>query len=54
MSARQMNLLLFFENSRHKEGNERLADEHVNEAAISFTRFWDNSYVKKGIGGQVA
>lgn len=46
MSARQMNLLLFFENSRHKTGSEKLADEHVNEAAISFTRFWDNSYVK--------
>jgi len=46
MSARQMNLLLFFENSRHKTGSERLADEHVNEAAISFTRFWDSSYVK--------
>lgn len=46
MSARQLNLLLFFENSRHKEGNERLADEHLNEPAISFTRFWDSSYVK--------
>ena len=46
MSARQMNLLLYFENSRHKEGNERLADEHINESAISYTRFWDSSYVK--------
>ena len=46
MSARQLNLLLYFENSRHKKGNERLADEHVNESAISYTRFWDDSYVK--------
>lgn len=46
MSAKQMNLLLFFENSRHKKGSERLVDEHVNEPAISYTRFWDSSYVK--------
>ncbi len=46
MSAKQMNLLLFFENSRHKKGHERLPDEHVNESVISFTRFWDSSYVK--------
>ena len=46
MSAKQMNLLLFFENSRHKKGRERLADEKANELAISFTRFWDNSYVE--------
>lgn len=46
MSARQLNLLLYFENSRHKEGNRKFADEHVNESAISYTRFWDNSYVK--------
>lgn len=46
MSAKQMNLLLFFESSRHKNGTERRGDEHVNEPYISFTRFWDRSYVK--------
>ncbi|MHA3733563.1 hypothetical protein ACX1IV_20110 [Yersinia enterocolitica] len=46
MSAKQMNLLLFFENSRHKKGSERLVDEQINEPDVSFTRFWDNSYVK--------
>lgn len=45
MSARQMNFLLFFENSRHKVESERLTDEYVNEPNISYTRFWDNSYV---------
>ncbi|WP_312605290.1 hypothetical protein [Kosakonia cowanii] len=46
MSAKQMNLLLFFENSRHKKGSEKLVDERINEPFISFTRFWDNSYIK--------
>lgn len=45
MSAKQMNLLLFFENSRHKATNEQLPDEHVNEYNVSYTRFWDSSYV---------
>lgn len=45
MSARQMNLLLFFENSRHKTSDERFSDEHVNEPLLSYTRFWDSSYV---------
>jgi len=45
MSAKQMNLLLFFENSRHKVTSERLPDEHVNEPCVSYTRFWDSSYV---------
>ncbi|MCO8083544.1 hypothetical protein [Acinetobacter lwoffii] len=45
MSARQMNLLLFFENTRHKITDESLTDEHVNERFISYTRFWDRSYV---------
>ena len=46
MSARQMNLLLFFENSRHKITSERLPDEHVNDPFVSYTRFWDSSYVE--------
>ncbi|MCW4152769.1 hypothetical protein OM427_24960 [Halomonas sp. 18H] len=46
MSARQMNLLLFFENSRHKVTSERLPDEHVNDPFVSYTRFWDSSYVE--------
>lgn len=45
MSARQMNLLLFFEKSRHKIRSERLPDEYVNEHNVSYTRFWDSSYV---------
>lgn len=45
MSARQLNLLLFFEKSRHKKTDQQSPDEHVNEANISYTRFWDNSYV---------
>ncbi len=45
MSARQLNLLLYFEKSRHKEGDERLVDECINEPSISYTRFWDSSYV---------
>ncbi len=46
MSVRQLNLLLFFENSRHKKDNERFSDEHINELTISYTRFWDSSYVE--------
>ena len=45
MSARQMNLFLFFENTRHKITDECLADEHVNEEFISYTRYWGGSYV---------
>jgi hypothetical protein len=45
MSARQLNLLLYFENSRHKKDNVRLVDEHTNESKVSYTRFWDRSYV---------
>nr|WP_319396602.1 hypothetical protein [uncultured Desulfobacter sp.] len=45
MCARQFNLLLFFENSRHKTTNDRLPDERVNEPLISYHRFWDSSYV---------
>jgi hypothetical protein len=39
MSARQLNLLLYFENSRHKKDNVRLVDEHTNESKVSYTRF---------------
>ena len=46
MSARQMNLFLFFENTRHKITDECLADEHVNEEFISYTRYWGGSYVE--------
>lgn len=45
MSARQMNLLLFFENTRHKITSERWADENVSEEFIRYTRYWDNSYI---------
>ena len=45
MSARQMNLLLFFENTRHTITDTCLTDEHVNEEHISYTRYWGSSYV---------
>lgn len=45
MSAKQMNLLLFFENTRHTITDTCLTDEHVNEEHISYTRYWGSSYV---------
>lgn len=45
MSARQMNLLLFFEKTRHTITDTCLTDEYVNEERISYARYWGSSYV---------
>ncbi|MBW4690829.1 MAG: hypothetical protein KME27_03590 [Lyngbya sp. HA4199-MV5] len=46
MSARQCNLLLFFEKTRHKNNIARHPDEFFYGNRISYTRYWDTSYVK--------
>ncbi|MBD1918075.1 MULTISPECIES: hypothetical protein [Cyanophyceae] len=46
MSARQYNLLLFFEKTRHENNVFRQRDEVSFGSLVSYTRYWDNSYVK--------
>ena len=47
MAAKQMDLLLYFELTRHKIGLVRYEDERITGENVSYTRYWGDSYVKK-------
>jgi hypothetical protein len=46
MAAKQMNLLLYFELTRHKTENDRHSEELKAVKSITYRRFWGDSYVR--------